>query len=358
MLTEAEAIDYLLQHQLLTAADIVRNGLIVEDVSRRNRNYTVRVDNGAGYFLKQSDIRQSRKTLHREAEYYHLLWMKATDFASRHMPRLRWFDPTEELLVLDYLESVQPVNTAPSADSKLPMTCAAELGRALARLHDAAPVTDPALEVPAPWIFSVYKPGPELLADLSSAAILAIKIVQQTAGFGDLLINLSRTRERPTLTHGDVRWDNCLVRTQTGVGDIEQLFIVDWELGGLGDPCWDVAGVFCEYLNSWVRSLPVMSSLSLENSLDLAARPLDAIQPGMAAFWRSYREERSTASGSQAVLLRSVQLAGARLVQSAIESAQASAQLTSTIVYTLQLAENIVRDPRRAALQLLRLPVG
>jgi hypothetical protein len=57
-------------------------------------------------------------------------------------------------------------------------------------------------------------------------------------------------------------------------------------------------------------------------------------------------------------LVRSVQLAGARLIQSAIESAQMSAQLTSTVVYMLQLAENILANPRQAGGRLLGLPIA
>ena len=113
--------------------------------------------------------------------------------------------------------------------------------------------------------------------------------------------------------------------------------------------------MFCEYMNLWVRSLPVTSSLSLDDTLNLAAYPLEAIQPMLATFWDSYSEERAGLDHDQGFLLRAVQLSGARLVQSAVESAQASSQLTSTVVYSLQLAENIISQPRPAATRLLQL---
>ena len=358
MLTAAKAVDYLLQQQILTQADVVEGDLLVHDVSRRNRNFTFQTNDGAGFFLKQGDVRKSRKLLHQEAEIYRLLWMGESGFASRHMPRLRLFDPIEELLVLDYLDSVQPLNTVQSQDSNMPMACAAELGRALGRLHNSQLAKGFNIEAPAPWVFSVYRPGQEVFADLSSAAIHVIRIIQQAPNFGDLLSDLARSKEQSTPIHGDIRWDNCLVRIQEGVQDPESFFIVDWEMGGIGDPCWDVGGVFCEFLNLWTRSLPITSSLSLDDSLNLSVYPLDAIKPRLATFWNSYTQERTDLGHDQEFLLRAVQLSAARLVQSAVESAQASAQLTSTAIYSLQLAENIIRNPRLAGIRLLHLPIA
>jgi thiamine kinase-like enzyme len=357
MLTEARAVQYLLEQQILTQADVVQGGLLVHDVSRRNRNFTFRTNDGAGYFLKQSDIRQSSKTLHREAEIYRLLWMSEPGFASRHMPRLLWFDLTEELLVLDYLDSVEPLSMVQPRDSNLPIACAAELGHALGRLHNSQLAKGCNIEAPSPWIFSVEKPGRKLFTDFSSSAIFVIQIIQRVPNFGALLSGLSRSYEPSTPIHGDIRWDNCLVRMQEGSEAPKRFFIVDWELAGYGDPCWDVGGVFCEYLNLWIRSLPVTPSLSLEDSLNLAAYPLNAVQLRLTAFWNSYSQERSNLGHDRAFLLRAIQLSGARLVQSAVESAQASAQLTSTVVYNLQLAENIIRNPRRAGICLLQLPI-
>jgi hypothetical protein len=279
--------------------------------------------------------------------------MNAPHFASRHMPRLRWFDPSEQLLVLDYLDGAQTLGSAHSLESILAIACAEELGEALALLHDSTLDGSPDLEIPLPWILGVCHPGAELLAQLSSTAILVLKIVQQIPDFAPLLDGLARYSAPSTPIHGDVRWDNCLARTNTD-SDSPHLSIVDWELAGLGDPCWDVGGVISEYLSCWIRSVPVMRSLSLSESLGLAGCSLGTIQQGVATFWSSYSKKRRTAC-NEAFLVRSVQWSAARLAQSAIESAQASAQLTGSLVYMLQLAENITWNPRSAALNLLLL---
>jgi hypothetical protein len=58
-----------------------------------------------------------------------------------------------------------------------------------------------------------------------------------------------------------------------------------------------------------------------------------------------------------AELLRVVQFAAARLLQTAFEATQMMQQLTSAIVLHLQLALNILQRPQEAASSLLGLPL-
>jgi hypothetical protein len=355
MLSELQAVGYLLQHRIMTSADVVQRGVVLQDLSRRNRNFSLEVREGAAYFLKQSDSRQSRKTIAREAACYRLLWMYAADFASKHMPALLWFDSSEDLLVLEFLDAVEPLGVVNVRDSAQMVRCAAELGRALACLHTCRVDWPPDLEVPLPWVLGVCRPSTMLLAELSSTAMLALKIVQQIPDLVECFARLSRSCALSTPLHGDIRWENCVVRTAGS--DVGHLYLLDWELAGLGDPCLDVGTVFAEYLRSWVRSLPVMPSLSLAQSLGLATCPLPTIQQAISAFWKSYCQN-SSALRDDTGLVRCIEWSAARLVQAAIESAQASAQLSGTDIYTLQLAANILKGPRQAARDLLQVALS
>lgn len=353
MLTEAEAVAYLLDRQLLTKVDIVHGGLVVHDLSRRHRNFACRTRDGAGLFIKQSDVRQTTRTLCREAECYQQLSTNAFAFADQYMPRLRCYDPAHDLLVLDYLESAQPLNPHTRGLAP-PIAGAAALGRALACLHESQ--IDESCPAPAPWVLSVCEPSPALLAELSTAAIEVIGIIQQDLNLGDVVKGLLASCTSATAVHGDIRFDNCLIGIHQGVEQSQRFFIVDWELAGGGDPCWDVGAALSEYLGLWTRSLPVASFLSLAESVSLATCPLDSIQPCLAAFWEAYVQHRDRVA-TEALLRRAIQYCGARLCQSAIESANASTRLTSTVIYTLQLAENILCHPEEAGTRLLDLAV-
>lgn len=356
MLSRAEAVAYLLEAGLLTRADVVDGGLVVDDASRRNRNYAVRTRDGRGYFLKQGDLRPYPETLEREARAYRFVRGRAGAFASDHMPRLVRYDRSEGLLVLAHVDS-HGGRTAPEDDVEGGRERAWGLGRALARLHDVPPPDPGEFAAPGPWILSLPRPGREILDEFSVVAVHVVRIVQQSAVLAAHFADLSRDAGRRALIHGDVRWDNCLMRADGGAEPPRKAVLVDWELSGAGDPCRDVGGVISEFLSSWVRSLPSAPSIPAEVSVAAATTPVAGLRGALGDFWEAYRGGGRSADEGWPFLRRAVRCSSARLVQSALESAQSASTLTCAIVYMLQLAENIVADPRRAARGLLGLPV-
>jgi aminoglycoside phosphotransferase (APT) family kinase protein len=358
MLTAADAVTYLLEQRILSTADVVQGGVIVEEISRRNQSLSVRTHHGGAWLLKQSDQRQSSKTLHREADIYRLLWTAEPSFARRYLPAVRLFDEQHELLILDYIDDADTLAATQGRDTRFAGARAAELGRVVAHLHALDPPQSSASDAPPPWVLSICRPSREVLTDFSSAALAGIQIVQQSMIVRESIAQLSRPSGQRALVHGDLRLDNCLVRGSGRQIVPAELFLIDWELGGVGDPCWDIGTVFGEYLATWVRSMPVASSLSLSESLALARYPLDTLLRDFAAFWRAYQQGRPSWTAQPEFLVRSVQWTGARLLQSAVEVAQTSAQLARSVVYLLQLAENVLADPRHAARNLLKLPAA
>ena len=135
------------------------------------------------------------------------------------------------------------------------------------------------------------------------------------------------------------------------------LKIVDWELAGRGDPCWDLGSVFSEYLGFWLLSIPDPGAILSDQSPELARYPLNKLQPAMCSFWESYvRCMNFDATSSHEWLLRSVKYAAARLVQTAFERMQMVMQVTGTIVCFLQLSFNILQRPEEAIVHLLGIP--
>ncbi len=357
MLPAADAVSYLLERQILTKAEVVDGGLLVEHISRRNHGLAVRTAARPVCFVKHADPRQSVNAVVREAAIYRLLWTTAPSFAQRHVPVLRAVDDARELLVLELVDGADTLADLRSGHDGLATSGAAELGRAIARLHTQVAVTSADLAAPPPLVSSILRPGRDSLVDYSSAALDAIRILQQSTIVQTAILALCRPSGRRAVVHGDLRLDSCLVEASGGTG-CGRLLLVDWELGGAGDPCWDVGTVFGEYLSAWVRSLPLASFLALRDSLALATVPLELVLQDLSAFWASYRDEADEPVTDASFLLCSVQWTAARLLQSAIETAQTSAELSSSVVYLMQLGENILADPRHAVRHLLNLPVA
>lgn len=123
------------------------------------------------------------------------------------------------------------------------------LGRTIAALHNAKHVQCQ-LRAPSP-VPDFWDVDPSAAAAMTAGSLDFLVDVQLTPGLADGLSELSRRSSRSVLTHGDVKLDNVLVRD----GDDLAVALVDWELGGIGDPEWDVGSVAGDYLFRWLRSI-------------------------------------------------------------------------------------------------------
>ncbi len=155
--------------------------------------------------------------------------------------------------------------------------------------------------------------------------------------------------------HNDLKWDNILVHPRDGETELTEVKIIDWEMAGIGDPCWDVGTVLSEFVAFWALSIPVVGGEPYEG---LAKYPIEDMQPAIRAFWESYAEamefDRATARER---LIKSVRFAGARLIQTAYERTQTMTHLTPHIYLLLQLSLNIMEGPEDAAEGLFGIPL-
>jgi Ser/Thr protein kinase RdoA (MazF antagonist) len=349
-------IIYLLRRGLLDEGSIVSGDLVVRSASSRNENITVERSKGPSYFLKQALDEEGRAALRHEAGLYERLARSAPDF-SRFLPRCYGYDEDANVLLLEFISGGEDLRRMHLRRGRFPVGLASVVGRALGTLHRAtaaAHPTDPPASIP--WIFGIHRPSLGLFRDLSAATIEAIKIIQTTPGFGDLLDGLWATWEPSALIHHDVKWDNFVVlpsrRSQP-----RQLKLVDWEAAVWGDPAWDVGSVFSHYLSLWMFSIPITGQVPPEKFPELARYPLESMRPAIRRCWDAYlRTTKLDDAATQECQARSVRYAAARLLQTVVESTQASSQLTSNAVLHLQLSVNILQRPMEGATRLLGLP--
>src|SRR6185503_14500397 len=119
------------------------------------------------------------------------------------------------------------------------------------------------------------------------------------------------------------------------------LRIVDWELAGSGDACWDVGSVLADYLSLWRSSVLLLDHRAPGQPVDVRCR-LERMQPAMRAFWRTYvRCMQHEPAVANDLLLRTARFGAVRLLQSAVERTQVLPEITSDIVGTVQLSLNI-----------------
>ncbi|PRQ08341.1 phosphotransferase family protein [Enhygromyxa salina] len=330
-------IHHLLARDLLDAADVVAGRVVVHEQRRRNNNLVITVAGRRGLFLKQvaSAAPEHRETLAREAWVYRMI-------AAHGHPRLvavapRLLDYADERSVL-VTELVSPTSAAIEAPA-----VAAALGRALAVAHTHGQAIVQRADDRLPRI----PPSVLLLADPTtvpskSVHVDIVRAIQELPALGRELEQLRHEWRGEALIHGDMKWDNAVLTR--GLDGSASMVIVDWELADVGDEALDIAGILQWFLHAWVREL---GSADATAAAELRRSELDA-------FWSAYVDQRGLEAPHGATLLhRSTRLAGARLIQSAIEAQPPDLALAPPTIVLLQFALNVMRNPDRARRRLL-----
>ena len=336
----------------------------MQNVSRRNFNLKVIRQNGPSYLVKMGREPTGIATIAHEAKIYQLLLLRDKNSGiDSYLPRFYDYDATEGLLILEYLRGMDDLRLYHSRRGRFPAFIGTEIGQLLGAVHcqDLAH-TEISKEsslfyTDAAWPLSLHHPTLGMFSEISSANLQLIKTIQRFKEFPDLLNQLRKQWRSGTFIHYDIKWDNFLI-SMTSQQKIKKLKIVDWELAGVGDPCWDIGSIFNDYLSFWLFSIPVTGDSPPDQFIELARYPLKDMQPAIRSFWMSYVKtmELDPARAGE-WLFRSVQFGAVRLLQSAYEQMQFSVQLSGNVICLLQLSLNILKRPQEAIVLLLGIPL-
>jgi hypothetical protein len=366
MLLQHEVARYLLERRLVGPRAVVRGDLLVTDASRRNRNFKVVRRHGRSYLLKQGAEPDGTETLAREAAAYRLLHRYGGSAGlAPYLPRCYGLDAKGGVLAVELAPDGLNLREFVTRRGRFPVSAATALGDALGRLH-RVPVPQGLARrlvggtpLRVPWVLSLHRPLVGSLRKISGANLQLVRILQSTPGFGPLLDDLRRGWRPQTLIHQDVKPENVVVLPASRTTRRHGLWLVDWELAGVGDPCWDAGSVFGAVLGIWLLTLPFPGAGPLERTLALAPHSLEGLQPAIRAFWRAYCRRMGLGGGTAGEwLLRAARYGAARLVQTAFEHMQGASELTGNVLYLLQLSLNVLQRPHDACAVLLGLPPG
>jgi hypothetical protein len=230
----------LLQHDLVPAAQVLDQGLRLV-ATERARATTVSVHLGArALFLVKLGAPPSQSWGEREIRCYRALDAIAPGGAIA--PALVQSDLRQCVLVIQLLDPVITLHDHFSVNSLYAPAVLDGLSRAMTVLHTRSATRQ--LDAPSamPWILSEAVEGGdtglgEILPDAGARAALLQRLAK------------ARTLWREeALIHGDLKWDNCLLIDAGSDGTPAAVRLVDWELGGKGDPAWDLATALQEFV--------------------------------------------------------------------------------------------------------------
>lgn len=359
-----DLVAYLVRRGLVRVPTLMSGDLAIWELSRRNRTLSVVCEPGQSYVLKLGISRDGIATVAHEGAVYRWLQTRAdAGTMRRYLPRCYGFVAKMNMLILEFLPYSWTLREHHRRTGRFSRRTAAVLGQVLASLHrlvigpDGSGAPD-GRHARVPWALSAHLPDVMTLREASSANRELLAAVQQRPDICATLDGLRATWRPEALIHHDVRWDNCLVVAPPHAPRRRwpELRLIDWELAGPGDPCWDVASLYADYLSCWALSIPATPDEALELRLLRARYPLESIQPAMRACWESYARHMALDSSARARYLRRITAyTGARLIQTAYEHMQHEARMTSRGALLLQLAVNILQRQQEALPHLLGL---
>jgi Phosphotransferase enzyme family len=314
-------------------------------VPGRNHDYRVVGGEQQRYFLKQGarDEPGADGPLAGEAALYH--WAETDPKAAAlrpFLPRCRHWDPERSILVLDLIAPAEAATIPPAL-----------LAGALAACH-RLPITGSTLAArlsgAAPWIFEVARPVVAMLQELSPAQLALIRMLQASPDAATALDRL-RERWRPScLIHGDIKWQNVLMRLEGG------LVLVDWEMAQLGEPVWDVASALHARITEAMLALELREGLGPGEAAEHLATSVAALRAEHQNFVRQYADAAGLgADEHRALVERLPSHVAARLIKTAFEWSQAEPRLPRRAAAVLQLGVNMLCRPVEGGAAVLGL---
>jgi Ser/Thr protein kinase RdoA (MazF antagonist) len=183
-----------------------------------------------------------------------------------------------------------------------------------------------------------------------------MRILQSQREMTMRLEELRQRWRRETVIHGDVKHDNVVAwRAEENTTEVR---IVDWEMVKLGDPAWDLAGVLQDFVDFWVKSMPLFDDLPMDERMAKAHFPLTVVQGAIRSFWRGYLAAADlSCNHAEQLLQRGVEFSAARMIQTAYEVSYQLPVLSPRSVLLLQISANLLAEPERGRFQLYGIPL-
>jgi aminoglycoside phosphotransferase (APT) family kinase protein len=311
----------------LHAKDILTGGLSVIQMGMSNEVIRLSVGDVPRFFVKSFSRERpdGQETLERERAAQRLVASPSLSGGDSVLPTPVALPDADDVVIWSAVDGT-PAWFATDIDRAF---CLALAGRALGRLHAADPAPFAHLTARQPWVLSLGREAPPQTIENDEGALAMIADALSRPGIVDGLARAQARWHAGALIHGDAKLDNMIL---TG-GATPRICLIDWELAGLGDPAWDLAGALLQ------------TSLETSASGDGFPGLVDAAEALLRCYGHPVTAE---------LLNRLVLFSACWLVQTAIQFASASQTHGMMEPGICGLADRLFTDQRALAADLER----
>jgi hypothetical protein len=343
-INEKNLIHYLHAQGMINLELVFSSRLKIINLSNRNFNYVFEVNESDGYFLKQNKIQEVEfiQSIQIEANLYNNVGETGSNLFKSYIPRFISFDSTSNILItgleLNTINLQAHLNSGPLS---FLYGIAGKQAQILSVIHSSSSILTThsigSISKKKPWIFEItetdskYKPKNELGRQI-------IQVLKENEKYRSCVKVAVNNYLNTHLIHGDVKFSNFILKKDY---NSKYLKLVDWEIASIGDPAWDVAGIWQSYI--WALLYARYTPLQDENMALLSFKKC------VKSFWLEYKEALPLGTNEKDLYYKSIQFAGIRIIQTCLESTQTSLRLPLNTVKLMQLGVNTVINPSQTA---------
>jgi hypothetical protein len=277
------------------------------------------------------------------------------------LPEVLHFDPENSMIVFRYLDDYRDLMDFYMKEQKFPIEVARQIGTILATIHRDtfnhqeyqdffSQGSDNLMPDQVSRIIrGLERVEPEIFGLVPDDGLKFFSLYQRYDSLGQAIAQLAKSITPCCLTHKDLKLNNILLHNDWQNSSHNIVRLIDWERSDWGDPAFDLGTLIGSYVQMWLNSLVISSSLSLEESLRLAMMPLELLQPSICALTLAYLNTFPEILNHRSDFLeRTVQFAGFALIQQIYAMIQYQKSLGNTGIAMLQVAKSLLCRPEQS----------
>lgn len=366
-LSSHNVIQYLQDAGLCSSEEGVSADSELPHSSKKNFNLLVTLTGNRKLLVKQEcclDFDENSHEFFNEWLFHQLL----NRFPSlKHISALAslvvHFDEEKSILVRNYLKEYFQLASFYQQNLYCPNAIASAIGSAVGALHrttfNRREYRDFMATAPEGQIrYQFYNPAqgigsiePEIFGAVPTEALKFYVLYQRHESVEAAIADLAYEWNPCCLTHNDLTLDNILVHSKWEQLDDCFVRFIDWEACGWGDPAFDLGTIIASYLQIGLESLVIDPSIKLEESLYLAAIPLEILQPSILALTQAYLNTFSIIlEYRNDFLLRVTQFAGLVLLHQIEKNIKHHKYFDNSGIWMFEVAKTLLTRPQESVL--------
>jgi hypothetical protein len=273
------------------------------------------------------------------------------------------FDEEKSIVVRNYLKEYFEVASFYQKNLYFPKAIASAIGTSLGALHRATfnrrEYRDFMATAPqGQFRYQFYNPaqgigsiGSEIFGNVPTDALKFYVLYQHYESLEAAIAELAYGWNPCCLTHNDLKLENILVHSRWDQLDNCLVRLIDWEACAWGDPAFDLGTLVASYLKIWLESLVVDPTIELEESLLLAAVPLEVLQPSIIALTLAYLDSFPMILEYHGDFVqRVIKFAGLVLIHQIESKIKHHKYFDNSSICMLQVAKSLLTKPQESVL--------